>query len=202
MIAGSTSQPKSPSSGSDRTSKPQRGTSSSRGSGWSSSASHQDAGNTTTLAHYLDLLTDAGMVTGLHKYAGQAVRRRGSSPKLLVWNTALVAAMGSEDLLATRRDPERWGRAVESAVGAHLLNSARGTGVEVSYWRRGHQEVDFVLRDGDRLAAIEVKSRRSRRQGGLDAFDREFEPQRRWWVGPDGVALEEFLSRPAAEWVG
>ena len=35
----------------------------------------QDAGNTTTLAHYLDLLAGAGMVTGLPKYAGQIIPR-------------------------------------------------------------------------------------------------------------------------------
>jgi predicted AAA+ superfamily ATPase len=52
----------------------------------------QDAGNATTLAHYLDLLAGAGMLTGLQKYAGKAVRQRGSSPKLQVMNTALMTA--------------------------------------------------------------------------------------------------------------
>jgi len=41
-----------------------------------------DAGNTTTLAHYLDLLKGAGMVGGLPKYMGQVLRQRASSPKL------------------------------------------------------------------------------------------------------------------------
>lgn len=161
----------------------------------------QDAGNTTTLAHYLSLLSDAGMVAGLDKYAGQAVRRRGSSPKLQVWNTALLAALGATDLAATRRDAEQWGRAVESAVGAHLLNTARGTGIEVLYWRDGRREVDFVLRHGDRLAAIEVKSVRSRRQPGMAAFEHAFSPAHCWLVGPDGIELGGFLSRPAADWL-
>jgi uncharacterized protein len=52
----------------------------------------QDAGNSTTLAHYLDLLAGVGMVCGLQKFAGEAVRQRGSSPKLQVFNTALVSA--------------------------------------------------------------------------------------------------------------
>lgn len=52
----------------------------------------QDAGNTTTLAHYLELLEGAGLMMGLQKYSGGAVRRRSSSPKLLVLNTALMAA--------------------------------------------------------------------------------------------------------------
>ena len=54
----------------------------------------QDVGDTTTLAHYLDLLAGAGMITGLQKYSGNAVRRRASSPKLQVLNTALMTAQG------------------------------------------------------------------------------------------------------------
>ncbi|MEA3365143.1 MAG: AAA family ATPase, partial [Candidatus Hydrogenedentes bacterium] len=46
----------------------------------------QEAGNTTTLAHYLELLKGAGLLTGLAKYSGQVVRQRASSPKLLVMN--------------------------------------------------------------------------------------------------------------------
>jgi predicted AAA+ superfamily ATPase len=52
----------------------------------------QDAGNTTTLAHYLELLSGAGMLTGLPKFSGARVRQRGSSPKLLALNTALMTA--------------------------------------------------------------------------------------------------------------
>ena len=55
----------------------------------------QDAGNTTTLAHYLDLLAGAGLVTGLPKYAGSIARRRASSPKLQVFNTALIHRTGA-----------------------------------------------------------------------------------------------------------
>lgn len=84
----------------------------------------QDAGNTTTLAHYLDLLASAGMVTGLPKYAGQIVRRRASSPKLQVMNTALMTALSGYTFDEARSDPEFWGRLVESAVGAHLANAA------------------------------------------------------------------------------
>ena len=47
-----------------------------------------DAGNTTTLAHYLELLQGAGMLAGLAKYSSGQVRQRGSSPKLQVLNTA------------------------------------------------------------------------------------------------------------------
>src|SRR5512140_816138 len=84
----------------------------------------QDAGNATTLAHYLELLAGAGMVCGLQKYAGDAARARGSSPKLQVLNTALMSAMSRYSPREARADREFWGRLVESAIGAHLANAA------------------------------------------------------------------------------
>ena len=161
----------------------------------------QDAGNTTTLAHYLDLLTGAGMLTGLAKFAGQRVRQRGSSPKLQVLNTGLMTAPSPFDLEGAHRDREFWGRLVESAVGAHLLNSASGTKVEVSYWREANREVDFVLRAGKRVVAIEVKSGRKRETPhGLEAFSKAFRPYRSLLVGGQGIPVEEFLLRPAEAW--
>ena len=108
----------------------------------------QDAGNATTLAHYLDLLGGAGMLTGLQKYAGQAVRQRGSSPKLQVLNTALMTAQSGLSPDEARADREFRGRLVESAVGAHLANAAAGGECELFYWRERNREVDFVVRAG------------------------------------------------------
>ena len=162
----------------------------------------QDAGNTTTLAHYLDLLAGAGMVTGLAKFAGEAVRQRGSSPKLQVLNTALMTAQSGLDLEEARADREFWGRLVESAVGAHLANAAATGACELFYWRDRNREVDFVVRSGREVAAIEVKSGRAREaHPGLAAFAEAFKPRRRLLVGGDGIALEEFLSRPVEYWV-
>ena len=131
----------------------------------------QDAGNTTTLAHYLDLLGGAGMLTGLPKYAGQAVRQRGSSPKLQVLNTALMTAQSGLTLEEARADREFWGRLVESAVGAHLANAAAAGVCELFYWRERNREVDFVVQAGRVVTAIEVKSGRApEAQPGLAAF--------------------------------
>ena len=160
-----------------------------------------DAGNTTTLAHYLELLADAGMAMGIQKYAGDAARRRGSSPKLQVMNNALMTAESGRTFEEARGDGEYWGRLVESAVGAHLANTAASGGCEVYYWREGNLEVDFVLRSGERLAAIEVKSGRvARSMPGMDAFRSTFDPGRCILVGGDGIPLEEFLSLPAETW--
>jgi uncharacterized protein len=162
----------------------------------------QDAGNTTTLAHYLDLLAGAGMVVGLPKYAGQAIRQRGSSPKLQVLNTALMTAQTGLTLKEARRDGAFWGRVVESAVGAHLSNAAAAGVCDLYYWRDRDREVDFVARAGHTLTAIEVKSGRARDvQPGLAAFGEAYRPKRKLLVGGDGIPLEEFLSRPVQHWV-
>ncbi len=162
----------------------------------------QDAGNVTTLAHYLDLLAGAGVVTGLQKFAGQAVRQRGSSPKLQVLNTALMTAQTGLTLKEARADREFWGRLTESAVGAYLANAAASGRMEVFYWRDRNKEVDFILRAGRRIIAIEVKSGRTREaQPGLAAFADAFKPQRTLLVGGDGIPVQDFLLQPVEHWV-
>ncbi len=160
----------------------------------------QDAGNTTTLSHYLDLLSAAGLMTGLQKYSARPIRRKASSPKLQVLNTALMSAMGGLGFNEVRKDPAAWGRLVESAVGAHLLASASGQGIRVSYWLENRREVDFVLEKGGRLAAIEVKSGRVRDAiPGIGLFLKRYPGARAYLVGGDGIKLEEFFSASAAD---
>lgn len=163
----------------------------------------QDAGNTTTLAHYLDLLGGAGMLVGLHKFAGAAVRSRASSPKLQVLDTALLSALSGYSFEEAHADREYWGRLVESAVGAHLANAAAAGECELFYWRERNREVDFVVRAGRRLTAIEVKSGRATDTlPGMEAFAAAFKPQRKLLVGGDGIPVEEFLTRDVMHWVG
>ena len=160
----------------------------------------QDAGNTTTLARYIDLLASAGLLAGLPKYASRP-HRRGSSPKLNVLNTALMTAGSGYTFDEARADRTFWGRIVESAAGAHLCNTATPN-MGVYYWRDGLHEVDFVLKRGPRLAAIEVKSGPRRTfPRGLATFKERFEPQRTLVVGEGGIPLNEFLAAPAARWL-
>ena len=161
----------------------------------------QDAGNTTTLAHYLDLLGGAGLVTGLQKYAGERVHQRGSSPKLQVLNTSLMTAQSRYTYKQAQQDHEHWGRLVESAVGATLANSLlRKT--ELFYWAGKNREVDFVLRRGKKLVAIEVKSGRKKQDlPGIEAFSKEFPVTKKLLVGTGGIRLEEFLLTPPEAWL-
>jgi predicted AAA+ superfamily ATPase len=161
-----------------------------------------DAGNTTTLAHYLDLLAGAGMVCGLPKYAGDAARTRGSSPKLQVLNTALMTVTTGVSLEEAKSDREFHGRLVESAVGAHLANAAAAGECELFYWRDRGQEVDFIVRSRNRLVAIEVKSGRApQAHAGTAAFAEAFKVRRTLLVGGDGVPVEDFLGRSVSEWI-
>jgi predicted AAA+ superfamily ATPase len=162
----------------------------------------QDAGNTTTLAHYLDLLAGAGMVVGLPKYSGGRARQRASSPKLQVMNTALMTAPSAVSFKEARQDREYWGRLVESAVGAHLINSTRGIPAEVFYWRERNREVDFVVRSGRTTVAIEVKSGSVKQVlPGMEALGKEFRIQRKLLVGAQGIGVEQFLLMPVEEWL-
>jgi uncharacterized protein len=160
----------------------------------------QDAGNTTTLAHYLELLAGAGMLCGLPKFSGDVMRQRGSSPKFQVLNNGLMTAQSMSSFATTsfaeaRRDPERWGRIAESAIGAHLANGAQLGDYELFYWREGSKEVDFVLRRGGKVLALEGKAGNRRISlPGMAAFDKQFGKTKKMLVGSGGIPFEEFLS--------
>ena len=162
----------------------------------------QDAGNTVTLAHYLQLLQSAGLLAGLSTYSEQPVRQRASSPKLLVLNTALMTVTARLSFEEARQDSEFWGRLVESAVGATLANGVLGKDIELFYWTDRNREVHFVLRRGKTLAAIEVKSG-CRKAGlpGMDAFCSRVRVKRRLLVGAQGIPLEDFLLAPVETWL-
>ena len=163
----------------------------------------QDAGNTTTLAHYLRLLQGTGLLAGLVKYSPAKVRQRAASPKLLVLNTALLSVLSHLTLDEARQDRAAWGRWVESAVGASLYNSVIGKGIELTYWASRNREVDFVLSRGKDVVAIEVKSGRGRDTlQGIEAFSKEFPATRKLLVGSDGIPLDRFLSTPPEQWLG
>ena len=160
----------------------------------------KEAGNETTLAGYLELLGQAGLVKGLEKYARDELRIRSSSPKLQVLNTALMSARHGRTLEQAQADRTYWGRLVESAVGAHLHNAGDWL-TRVFYWRENGHEVDFVVERGDSCLAVEVKSTdKPFAQKGLDAFIDKFPGSKKLVVGSTGIPLEEFLQSDPDDW--
>ncbi|MDP7006001.1 MAG: ATP-binding protein [Phycisphaerales bacterium] len=163
-----------------------------------------DAGNTTTLAHYLELLSGAGMVRGLQKFSTAIVRTRNSIPKLQVLNTALMSAQSGKTKNQTIDDKEYYGRLVESAVGAYLANAAAVGACELFYWRDRNKEIDFILRRGDAIVAIEVGTGKGKpslqKHGGIISFSKKFDVTKSILVGQNGIALDQFLSHPVGYW--
>ena len=153
----------------------------------------QDAGNTTTLTHYLELLNQAGMVCGLNKYAVDKARRRNSIPKYQVYNNALMSLYCEHDFESARADHKLWGRLFESAVGAHIMNCAYTHRFKVYYWREDGKEVDFVLVKDSKVVAVEVKSNHDKDTSGLHVFQEKFHPFRSVLVGEEGIDIETFL---------
>lgn len=153
-----------------------------------------DAGNTTTLAHYLRLLESAFLVSGLELYSRGMQRKRGSSPKLVLWNNALVNALSTRTLDESLADSMWWGRLVENAVGAHLCNCLNSVEYTLTYWRERDQEVDFVVSRGRDVWAVEVKSGRSGKTAGLARFRSRYPEARALLVGGQGIPLEEFFA--------
>jgi predicted AAA+ superfamily ATPase len=153
-----------------------------------------DAGNTTTLSHYLQLLSTAGLLAGLEKYSGNVMRQRGSIPKYQVHNTALISAQQHENFNEARSNPSLWGRVTESAAGAHLLNAALASNMELMYWREANSEVDFVLKHRKKIVAIEIKSGQKQVNVGLDKFREKFKPSKVYMIGKDSLPIKDFLS--------
>ncbi len=161
-------------------------------------------GHTNTLADHLVLLRHASLLSGLQKYAGQVVRQRSSVPKFQVHNNALFTANATYTFEEAQADRSHWGRLVESAVGAHLINSA-DVDTKVFYWRDGDFEVDYVVERRGKLVAIEVKSAattsaQAASHRGLDEFCRRHPGARRLLVGTPSLPWGEFLRSDVDSW--
>jgi len=154
----------------------------------------QDAGNVTTIAGYLEILKQCSLLCGLQKYANDDARKYNSVPKFQVFNNALLTAYKGKSFLEDHLDTDRWGRWVESAVGAFLVGQAEELEYDVYYWRERNDEVDYIVVSDNVCLAIEVKSGRRGMNSGLPKFTNQFHPTRSFIVGTNGISLEDFLS--------
>ncbi len=154
----------------------------------------QDAGNTATLAGYIHLLEESGLLCGLQKFSIDTARRKASIPKLQVYNNALKRVYNPFTFEQTIRDRKIWGHIFESGIGAYLVSQAFIHRFEVFYWRERNDEVDFILCKKGSVVAIEVKSNAEKKTDGLAKFRQLFSPQSSFIVGDGGIEAEDFLS--------
>ena len=153
----------------------------------------QDAGNTATLAGYINLLNDSGLLGGLQKYSIDTARRKASIPKLQVYNNALKTVYSPLTFEQAITDRKAWGHIFESGIGAYLISQSFVHRFEVFYWRERNDEVDFILRKKGSVVAIEVKSNAEKRTEGLEKFRELFKPQKSFIIGDGGIGAEEFF---------
>lgn len=153
----------------------------------------QDAKNTTTLSHYLELLGNAGLLSGIEKFSPNIIRQRSSSPKFNVHNNALMTAQMQINFEESKNDKKLWGRLVESCIGAHLMNHSITENFELFYWKDGNDEIDFVLSKNGRAIALEVKTSDDKYNTGMSAFQKKFNPHKIMLIGNQGLSWQEFL---------
>jgi hypothetical protein len=154
----------------------------------------QDAGNTVTLAGYINLLDESGLLCGLQKYSLDTARRRASIPKLQVYNNALKMVYNPHTFEEAIMDRKEWGRIYKSGIGAWLVSQSFVHRFEVFYWRDRADEVDFILRKKGVVIAVEVKSNAEKDTKGLNVFRENFHPASAFIVGDGGIKAEDFLT--------
>ena len=151
----------------------------------------QDAKNTTTVSHYLDLLQRAGLLEGLQKYSIDKARKRSSSPKWQVMNNALLSATEGIGFKACMANGKLWGKWIESAIGCHLI-AHRGSDLQIFYWNESSAEVDFVLKWNNKIIGLEVKSNRDK-VTGLEKFSKNFRPHKIYQLDSRGLSWQRLV---------
>lgn len=155
-----------------------------------------NSGTVPTIKNYLDVLNKSMIVQPLQNYSPSRVKEKQSVPKMQVFNNAFRNRFGTFSFDEARVDPAEWGRLVESAVGAHLANRAMTDDYELFYWRNERrQECDYVLRKGQALVAIEVKSGSVDKTVGFEKFKERFADKvtAAFIVGPHALPLDDFF---------
>ncbi len=152
-----------------------------------------DAGNTTTLAHYQELLNKTWMISGIQKFSGSNVLTKSSIPKWLVYNSALSSAYSESTFIESVKQPDTWGRRIEQAVGAYLLNQSRINDFDLFYWRDVNEEVDFILKQKKKIVALEVKTTRAKFHKGLQKFSERYNTYKNILISSDSLPWYEFL---------
>lgn len=160
-----------------------------------------DVKSVITIAGYQRMLEQTYLILGLKKWHGKDILKRNSSPKWIILNSGLISAVKNFSLVQAKEDASYWGHLVEAAVGAHLVNNGKLHNYEIYYWREDKSEVDFVLRKGNKILGIEVKSNFEKPKKQFQLFQARYPRARVLLVGHEGIKLEEFFSTPLEKYL-
>ena len=155
-----------------------------------------NSGTVPTISSYLRILDETMLIKPLQKYDNSVIKTKNSIPKLQAYNNAFRNSYCQHTFEEALMNKTEWGRQVESAVGAYLAGRAILDGFELLFWRdEKKNECDYVLKKGERLIAIEVKSGHVDNIDGYHAFMKKFEKNivNSFIVGPEGLPLEDFF---------
>ena len=81
----------------------------------------------------------------------------------------------------------------------YLLNHSLTEGFELLYWRHRNDEVDFVMKKGNKVIGLEVKSGATQRLSGMKAFKEQHKPDKVFLIGSQGLTWQEFLGMSPIE---
>lgn len=152
-----------------------------------------DVGSKLTLMNYQRYLEAAFLMGGLQAWKGSGILRQKSSPKWLPLNTALMTALSTKPKKEMMNDKKIYGRLVEVAIGAYLYNQALVNRFEVYYWREENNEIDFVVRNGEKLLGIEVKTGFEYGGKAFEIFKKRYPKAQTLLIGEYGEDVEKFL---------
>ena len=155
-----------------------------------------NSGTVPTISSYLKILDETMLIKPIQKYDNSAIKTKNSIPKMQVYNNAFRNFYCQHTFEEALLNKTEWGRQVESAVGAYLAGRAVLDGFQLLYWRdEKKNECDYVLKKGERLIAIEVKSGHAGNIDGYLAFRKKFEKDivNSFIVGPEGLPVEDFF---------
>lgn len=156
-----------------------------------------NSGTVPTISSYLRILDETMLIKPLQKYNSSTVKTRNSIPKLQVYNNAFRNSYCQHTFEEALLNKTEWGRQVESAVGAYLAGRSVIDGFQLLFWRdENKNECDYILKKGERLIAVEVKSGHTDNISGYLAFKNKFSKYivNSFIVGPEGLPLEDFFN--------
>ena len=155
-----------------------------------------NSGTVPTISSYLRILDETMLVKPLYKYDNSTIKTRNSVPKMQAYNNAFRNSYCQHTFEEAVMNKVEWGRQVESAVGAYLAGRSVIDGFQLLFWRdEKKNECDYVLKKGESLRAIEVKSGHADNIEGYLAFKNRFGRNivNSFIVGPEGLPLEDFF---------